>query len=76
MQIDIRFASINLQRKFKENSTSHFIQRIHYQLAIMCKMKNKIIDLNFDNFFQKHTYKRTRDNAFNLLIPKSKIKYC
>ena len=33
------------------------------------------MDLSFDDFFRKNEYKKTRGNAYKLLIPKSKLKF-
>ena len=49
-------------------------RRIQHQLTLVFKMKNKIIDLPFDDFFRKNSYNRTRGNVFKLMIPKSKRK--
>ena len=49
-------------------------RRIKDQLVCLFKMKNKMIDLDFEEFFQRNNYKKTRGNAFKLLIPKSKTK--
>ena len=50
-------------------------RRIKQQLTFMFKMKNKFVDLCFDNFFQNNSYKKSRGNVFKLLFPKSKTKY-
>ena len=49
-------------------------RRIQHQLTLVFKMKNKIIDLPFDDFFRKSSYNRTRGNVLKLMIPKSKTK--
>ena len=50
-------------------------RRIKQQLTFMFKMKNKFVDLCFDNFFQNNSYRKTRGHVFKLLFPKSKTKY-
>ena len=42
---------------------------------VLYKIKNKSIDLNFDDFFQINPYGKTRGNAFKLLLPKTKTKF-
>ena len=49
-------------------------RRIQHQLTVVFKMKNKNIDLSFDDFFEKNTYSKTRGNIFKLIVPKSKTK--
>ena len=59
-------------KKFKLQSLRAL--RIKYQLTIMFKIKNKYVDLRFDRFFQDNKYKKTRGNAFKLLLQKSRTK--
>ena len=50
-------------------------RRIKHQLCFMFKMKRRLIDLCFENFFQENTYNRTRGNLYKLVLPMSKTKY-
>ena len=40
----------------------------------MFKIRHKLLDLNFDEFFQENEFKKTRGNAFKLKLPSSKTK--
>ena len=63
------------QQKLKKvNLLSLHARRIQQQLIIMFKMKNNLIDLCFDDFFQRNSYSKTRGNSHKLVIPKSKTK--
>lgn len=42
---------------------------------MLFKMKNKMIDLNFQDFFHENPFKKTRGNIFKLVIPKCKTKF-
>ena len=67
--------SSSYQDKLKKaNLLSLRARRIKHQLITLFKIKNKMIDLDFNDFFQKHEYKKTRGNVFKILIPKSKSK--
>ena len=65
--------SLTYEAKLKKfNLLSLRARRIKQQLVFMYKMKNKIIDLPFEDFFVDNDYKKTRGNAFRLRIPHSK----
>lgn len=49
-------------------------RRIRDQLITVYKLKNGLIDLDFNDFFQPHPFKKTRGNTFKLTVPKSKTK--
>ena len=69
------FKKLSYQEKLKETKLlSLHARRIQHQLLIMYKMKNKLIDLRFEDFFRKHTYSKTRGNIFKLMFPKSRSK--
>ena len=66
---------LSYQQKLKETKLlSLRARRIQHQLMIMFKMKNKKVDLCFDDFFEKNNYNRTRGNLYKLLVPKSATK--
>ena len=67
--------SSNYQEKLKKAGLlSLRARRIRDQLINVYKLKNKMIDLDFEDFFLKSKCKKTRGNAFKLMIPKSKTK--
>ena len=67
------FRSLSYLDKLKKaNLSSLRARRIQHQLLIMYKMINKIIDLEFDDFFKMNNFNKTRGNAFKLLFPKTK----
>ena len=67
--------SSNYREKLKKaNLLSLRARRIKNQLISVFKIKNKMIDLDFEDFFQKNKCKKTRGNAFKLVIPRSKTK--
>jgi hypothetical protein len=49
-------------------------RRIRHQLIVVFKMKNRTIDLSFEDFFQKCINNKTRGNIFKLRLPKTKTK--
>ena len=58
----------------KANLLSLRARRIKHQLINAFKIKNKMTDLEFEDFFQPCHSKRTRGNVFKLIVPKSKTK--
>ena len=58
----------------RANLLSLKARRIKHDLISAYKIKNRMLDLNFDDFFSKNPYKKTRGNVFKLLVPKSKKK--
>ena len=69
------FRDLSYQHKLKKAKLlSLRARRIQHQLITMFKMKNNLVDLCFEDFFQKNNYNKTRGNAFKLIIPKSKSK--
>ena len=72
---DQYFEDLSYQQKLKEiKLLSLRARRIQHQLTIMFKMKNNMVDLCFDDFFEKNSYNRTRGNLYKLLVPKSATK--
>ena len=72
---DFHSEKLSYQQKLsKAKLLSLRARRIQHQLTIMFKMRNNMIGLSFDDFFQKNTFSKTRGNIFKLLIPKSTTK--
>ena len=68
--------SLSYQDKLKlSNLLSLRARRIRNSLIMLFKMKNKMIDLDFENFFDENRYRKTRGNIFKLVIPKSNTKF-
>ena len=70
-----------MSRNVKEDSNSHFVYTKH-PLVIMFKKKIKIIDLPFDDFFQKmfmtmeQEVKVTTKAVFTNSVVKVQLTYC
>jgi hypothetical protein len=67
--------SMTYVQKLKKHSLlSLQARRIKEQMTTVYKIKNNLMDLNFDDFFHMNKYTKTRGNVFKLLIPKSKTR--
>ena len=62
------------QKLLKMNFLSLRARRLQHQLIMMFKMKNNMIGLCFDDFFEKSHNSRTRGNIYKLIVPKSATK--
>ena len=60
------------EKLIKVNLLSLRARRIQHQLITMFKMKKNLIDLQFEDFFLKKSYGKTRGNKYKLVVPKSK----
>ena len=65
-------SSLSYQEKLKSAGLlSMKTRRLKHDLISVYKMKNNLIDLNFEDFFQTNQYKKTRGSIFKLVVPKS-----
>ena len=62
------------QKLKKSNLLSLQVRRIKDQIINVYKIKHNLMDLDFDEFFSKNKYEKTRGNAFRLTFQKSKSK--
>jgi hypothetical protein len=68
-------SSINYQEKLKQAGLlSLKARRIKHDLISVYKMKNNLMDVNFDDFFVRNLFKKTRGNIFKLQVQKSRTK--
>ena len=68
-------SSASYQEKLKQAGLlSLKARRLKHDLILVYKMKNNLMDVNFEDFFHENPYKKTRGNIFKLLVPKSKSK--
>ena len=68
-------SSSSYQEKLKSAGLlSSKTRRLKYDLISVYKMKNNLIDLNFDEFFKMNHYKKTIGNVSKVVVPKSNKK--